>query len=79
MTRQFLNLAEQFRGHAAECECLASHWREEGKRQYEELARQWLKLAECAIEQSRETRPRGAIAHYSRLRFGTAAVPRGAP
>jgi hypothetical protein len=59
MTRP--DMAEEFRAHAAECQRLANYWCEEGKRQYEALARQWLKLAECAMEQSSETPGRGAI------------------
>jgi hypothetical protein len=61
MTRQFFDVAEEFRAHAAECQRLADCWCEEGKRQYEALARQWLKLAEHAIEQSGEPTGRGAI------------------
>ena len=39
--------AEGFRAHAAECRELANRcWHEESKRRYEELAYQWLELAE---------------------------------
>ena len=39
--------AEGFRAHAAECRELANRcWQEESKRRYEELAHQWLELAE---------------------------------
>jgi len=39
--------AEGFRAHAAECRELANRcWHEESKRRYEELAHQWLELAE---------------------------------
>jgi hypothetical protein len=38
---------EGLRAHAAECRELASRcWHEESKRLYEELAHQWLELAE---------------------------------
>ena len=38
---------EGFRAHAAECRELANRcWHEESKRRYEELAQQWLELAE---------------------------------
>jgi hypothetical protein len=41
--------SEEFRAHAAECRKLASGIRDpEVKRQYEELARQWIELAEQA-------------------------------
>ena len=39
--------AEGFRAHAAECQELANRcWHDESKRRYEELAHQWLELAE---------------------------------
>jgi len=39
--------AQGFRAHAAECRGLANRcWHEESKQRYEELARQWLELAE---------------------------------
>jgi hypothetical protein len=41
-------LAEEFRVQAAECRELANRWGDEGNRQYEELARQWLELGELA-------------------------------
>jgi hypothetical protein len=41
-----MKVSQEFRAHAAECQELARLWREEGRRQYEELARQWLELAE---------------------------------
>jgi len=51
--------SEEFRAHAAECRELANRIRDpEVKRQYEELARQWLELAEHA-ERHRH-RPAGA-------------------
>jgi len=38
---------EGFRAHAAECRKPANRcWHEESKRRYEELAHQWLELAE---------------------------------
>jgi hypothetical protein len=38
---------EGLRAHAAECQELANRcWHEESKRRYEELAYQWLELAE---------------------------------
>jgi hypothetical protein len=38
---------EGFRAHAAECRELANRcWHDESKRRYEELAHQWLELAE---------------------------------
>ena len=38
---------EGFRAHAAECRKLANRcWHDESKRRYEELAHQWLELAE---------------------------------
>jgi hypothetical protein len=38
---------EGLRAHAAECQELANRcWHEESKRRYEELAHQWLELAE---------------------------------
>ena len=38
---------EGFRAHATECRELANRcWHEESKRRYEELAHQWLELAE---------------------------------
>jgi hypothetical protein len=38
---------EGLRAHAAECRELATRcWHEESKRRYEELAHQWLELAE---------------------------------
>ena len=40
-------MAEGFRVHATECRELANRcWHEESKRRYEELAYQWLELAE---------------------------------
>jgi hypothetical protein len=45
---RFCDMAEEFRAWAAECQELANHWGDEGKRQYAELARQWLELAELA-------------------------------
>ena len=49
---QFCDAAEEFRSCAAECQEIATHWGGEGRRQYEELARQWLLLARLA-EQGR--------------------------
>jgi hypothetical protein len=41
--------SEEFRAHATECRELANRIRDpEVKRQYEDLARQWLELAELA-------------------------------
>jgi hypothetical protein len=44
----FFDMIEGFRGQAVECEQLANRWGGEAKRQYEELARQWLEVAELA-------------------------------
>jgi hypothetical protein len=46
--------SEEFRAQAAECLELANRWRDEGKRQYEALAHQWLKLAEQAPGRSEQ-------------------------
>jgi hypothetical protein len=43
--------AEHFRAHASECMGIAERWSDPIKRQYEELARQWLVLAEHAARQ----------------------------
>jgi hypothetical protein len=44
--------SEEYRAHAAECRELANRIRDsEVKRGYEELARQWLELAEQAERQ----------------------------
>ena len=43
--RRFLDVTEEFQARAAECQHLANRWGGEGKRQYEELARQWRELA----------------------------------
>ena len=45
---QFCDAAEEFRACAAECQEIATHWEGEGRRQYEELARQWRVLARLA-------------------------------
>jgi len=45
---QFCDAPEEFRACAAECQKIATHWGGEGRRQYEELARQWLLLARLA-------------------------------
>lgn len=52
--------SEQYRSQAAECLQLANRWRDEGRRQYQALAQQWLRLAEQAAEQSEQhdARPR---------------------
>jgi len=54
--RQGFDATEEFRAHTAECQALANRWHDEGKRQYEDLARQWLKLAELAAGQCGENR-----------------------
>jgi hypothetical protein len=59
---QPFDMAEEFRARAAECQRLADCWRDEGKRQYEELARQWLELAQRALERYGKNTGRGAIA-----------------
>lgn len=46
--RHSCNTIDDFRAQAAECQELASHWGGEVKRQYAELARQWLEIAELA-------------------------------
>jgi hypothetical protein len=38
--------AEEYRAHAADCQEVADRWSGLLKDQYEELARQWLELAE---------------------------------
>ena len=38
----------EYRAHAAECQGIADRWSDLAKEQYEELARQWLVLAERA-------------------------------
>jgi hypothetical protein len=43
--------AEHYRAHASECKGIAECWSDAIKRQYEELARQWLVLAEHAATQ----------------------------
>jgi hypothetical protein len=45
---RFFDMIEGFRGQAVECKELANRWGGEAKRQYEELARQWLEVAELA-------------------------------
>jgi uncharacterized protein YukE len=45
LARRFLGVTEEFQARAAECQHLANHWGGEGKRQYEDLARQWRELA----------------------------------
>ena len=40
--------AEHFRAHASECKGIAERWSDPIKHQYEELARQWLVLADRA-------------------------------
>jgi hypothetical protein len=42
---RFLDVTEEFHARAAECQHLANRSGGEGKRQYEELARQWRELA----------------------------------
>jgi hypothetical protein len=42
------NTIDDFRAQAAECQKLANYWGGEAKRQYAELARQWLEIAELA-------------------------------
>jgi hypothetical protein len=42
---RFLDVTEEFQARAAECQRLANRSGGEGKRQYEELARQWRELA----------------------------------
>jgi hypothetical protein len=44
--RRFWKMTDDFRAQAAECQEIANHWGGEAKRQYEELARQWLEIAE---------------------------------
>jgi hypothetical protein len=40
--------SEEYRAHAVECQEIADRWSDPVKHQYEELARQWLILAEQA-------------------------------
>jgi hypothetical protein len=42
---QGIDVTEEFQARAAECQHLANRSGGEGKRQYEELARQWRELA----------------------------------
>jgi hypothetical protein len=54
MKRAIQSQAEEFRAHAAECWALASRIRDrELKRLSQELARQWLELAERAEKRRR--------------------------
>jgi hypothetical protein len=46
--RRSCNTIDDFRAQAAECQELANYWGGEAKRQYAELARQWLEIAELA-------------------------------
>jgi hypothetical protein len=51
--------SEEYRAQAAECLELANRWRDEGKRQYEALAQQWLRLAEQAAGRPEQDDTRG--------------------
>jgi hypothetical protein len=54
--------SEEFRAHAAECEELAKQYGGLIKEQYEQLAGQWLFLAELAETSNRRCRSRWGIA-----------------
>jgi hypothetical protein len=43
--------AEEYRAQASECKEIAERWSDPIKRQYEELARQWLIVADQAARQ----------------------------
>jgi hypothetical protein len=60
---QLADLTEEFRANAAECQELANRWADEGKRQYEELAHQWLELAEQISDRRRSAGPQAVLAH----------------
>jgi hypothetical protein len=42
---------------------LANRWADEGKRQYEELAREWRELAERLDDRRRAAAPQAVLAH----------------
>jgi hypothetical protein len=44
---------EEYRANAAECQEVATHWPDRLEHQYQELAHQWLLLAEQAERNSR--------------------------
>jgi hypothetical protein len=58
-----VDLTEEFRANAAECQELANRWADEGKRQYEELAREWLELADRLEDRRRAAAPQAVLAH----------------
>jgi hypothetical protein len=58
-----VDLTEEFRANAAECQELANRWAGEGKRQYEELAREWLELAERLEDRRRSAGASAVLAH----------------
>ena len=49
-----LSRSDEFRIHASECQKLADFFGGAIRRQYEELARQWLELAERADDKALE-------------------------
>ena len=60
---QLADLTEEFRANAAECQELANCWADEGKRQYEELAREWRELAERLDDRRRAAGPQAVLTH----------------
>ena len=63
--------SDQFRAHAQECRELASRVYGRTREQYEELARQWLELAEWVELAARRRRERdgGGLSISKRLRL----------
>lgn len=59
-----VDLTEEFRANAAECQELANRWAGEGRQQYEELAREWRELAERRRSDARQA----VLAHGMILR-----------
>ena len=67
--------SDEFRARAQECRELASRVNGRAKEQYEELARQWLELAEWVELAARRRRdPGGGVSILERLRVRAAAV-----
>ena len=54
MERRMLSRSDEFREHASECQKLANFFGGAIRQQYEELARQWLELAERADDKALE-------------------------
>ena len=66
--RRVVDLTEEFRANAAECQELANRWAGEGRQQYEELAREWRELAERLDERRRSDARHAVLAHGMILR-----------